>query len=71
MRLPPPVLRAVEHPTLVLVGELDPVFPPPKLHAGVQRHFTAAHVDVVAGAGHVLPAEATDAVVDAASSFLA
>jgi len=71
VRLPPPVLRAVEHPTLVLVGELDPVFPPPKLHAGVQRHFTAAHVDVVAGAGHVLPAEATDAVVDAASSFLA
>jgi pimeloyl-ACP methyl ester carboxylesterase len=69
--LPPPVLRAVEHPVLVMVGERDPVFPARSLTAASRKHLPGARVEVVPGAGHVLPIEAPSAVVAAAGSFLA
>jgi pimeloyl-ACP methyl ester carboxylesterase len=69
--LPPPVLRAVEHPVLVLVGELDPVFAARSLSSAARRYLPGVDVEVVPGSGHVLPAEARDAVVTAAMRFLA
>lgn len=68
--LPPPVLRAVAAPVLVLAGEQDPVFPAPILEAAASRHLPDVRVEVVPGAGHVLPFEAAGVVVRAAVSFL-
>jgi pimeloyl-ACP methyl ester carboxylesterase len=69
--LPPPVLRAVDHPVLVMVGERDPVFPARRLTAAARKHLPEVRVEVVPGAGHVLPIEAAGLVVSATTDFLA
>jgi pimeloyl-ACP methyl ester carboxylesterase len=69
--LPQPVLRAIEHPLLVLAGELDPVLPAAALRDAAHRVLPNAQIEVVPGAGHVLPIEAADFVVSAAAGFLA
>lgn len=64
-----PDLPAMDVPAIVVVGELDPVTPPPvarAMAAGLPR----AELRVVPGAGHLTPIEAPEAVAGAVRDLL-
>jgi pimeloyl-ACP methyl ester carboxylesterase len=68
--LPPDVLaRWRGHDVRVLVGEHDVFFPPDRL-AGPVRSLLGAQLEVVHGAGHLLPDQRPDAVLAALGGAL-
>ena len=62
--------RRLEMPTLYLMGNRDPLFDEPQLHA-LGEHGDCVTTEVIAGAGHFLPEEAPDAVRDRVLTHLA
>ncbi len=65
-----PVLAALDAPVALLCGEEDALCPP-AWHRRWQALARDATLDVLAGAGHMLPLEAPDALADAIATFLA
>ncbi|PWI41306.1 alpha/beta hydrolase [Streptomyces sp. ICBB 8177] len=57
--------RRIQVPVTVLAGEHDQVEPPHVLREQLLPHIPHARLDVVPGAGHLLPLEAPDAVAAA------
>lgn len=55
--------RRLEMPVLLATGELDPVVTPARLH-GLTTHAPNGRTTVVRGAGHFLPEEAPDRVLE-------
>lgn len=64
-----PLLPAIAAPTLVLVGDLDDETPP-AYSQYLADHIPHARLAIVPGAGHLLNAEAPDAVNTLISQFL-
>ncbi len=64
------LLPAIRCPTLVAVGSED-VWSPPDQHRAIAAAVPGAVLAVIAGAGHMLPAEAPDALNDAIAAWLA
>jgi len=64
------MLPAIACPTLSIVGELD-AWSPPAQHERIAALIPGAALTIVAGAGHMLPAEAPAAFNAALSDFLA
>jgi len=64
------LLPSIACPTLVMTGELDS-WAPPEQHHGIAAAVPAAHLVIVPGAGHMLPAEAPGAVNIAIADWLA
>jgi pimeloyl-ACP methyl ester carboxylesterase len=64
------LLPTIQCPTLVAVGEEDN-WSPPAQHQAIAAAIPGAQLVVVAGAGHMLPAEAPDALNDAIATWLA
>lgn len=62
-------LRDIAVPTLVIVGEEDPTFPPPIARA-IASGIPDAHLVVIPESGHVTPVEQPEAVTRAMRSFL-
>jgi pimeloyl-ACP methyl ester carboxylesterase len=58
----------LEPPTLLLVGADDPIIKP-ELVEGYERHARDMHAEFVPGAGHFLPEERPDVVLDRALKF--
>ena len=63
------VLETIACPVAVVVGEHDAVTPPAAAHA-MAAAAGGAEVHVIAGAGHLSPIEAPDAVTSALRGFL-
>lgn len=57
-------LGLLNAPTLLIAGELDPVIPLELLRAAVTPHLTRFQLEVIAGAGHLLPLEAAGHVAE-------
>ena len=51
-------LGVIDVPTLLIAGELDPVIPLELLRTELAPHLTRFRLEVIAGAGHLLPLEA-------------
>lgn len=69
----PPVealLSAIDCPVLVAVGSED-VWSPPEQHRAIARRIPGARLTIIAGAGHMLPAEVPDAFNQAIADWLA
>jgi pimeloyl-ACP methyl ester carboxylesterase len=64
-----PTLKTIRVPTLVAVGEDDTVSPPTMAEA-MARNIPGARLTVVPGAGHLLPLEAPDALIQMLNRFL-
>jgi pimeloyl-ACP methyl ester carboxylesterase len=64
-----PRLAAIACPTIVLVGDRDPMGTAPS--EALRRAIPGAALEVVSGKGHWLPTEAPDAVANAVSSVIA
>lgn len=64
------LLPGVAVPALVLVGSEDR-WSPPEQHRRIAEAVPGARLRVVEGAGHMLPAEAPDAFVEAVAAWLA
>jgi pimeloyl-ACP methyl ester carboxylesterase len=63
--LPRRLLRELSHtPVDVIVGEGDAFLPVTRLRRAVHRRLPSARAVVVAGAGHMLPHERPDALLD-------
>ena len=62
-------LRDIAVPTLVIVGEEDPTFPPP-VARGIASGIPGARLIVIPGSGHVSYAEQPEAVTHAMRAFL-
>lgn len=63
------LLPAIQCPALIAVGSED-VWSPPAQHAAIAKAITAAELHVIAGAGHMLPAEAPHALNHALLTWL-
>lgn len=63
------LLPSLAVPTLVVVGEQDAITGPPLAQAMVSQ-IPKARLEVVAGAGHMTPLEASDRVSDAIGQFM-
>ncbi|MES1972105.1 MAG: alpha/beta hydrolase [Pseudomonadota bacterium] len=63
------LLPAIRCPTLVAVGSEDG-WSPPAQHAAIAAAIPGAHLTIVEGAGHMLPAEAPDALNEAIAAWL-
>ncbi|HEY2703263.1 MAG TPA: alpha/beta hydrolase [Candidatus Dormibacteraeota bacterium] len=66
---PAPAPPPLPHPTEVLWGEADPLFPPDWAE-GLDRTLGAHRLRVLPGVGHFIPLEAPGALVDAVRSLL-
>jgi len=64
------VLASIECPTLVMVGSEDE-WSPPAQHRDIAAAIPGAELKVIAGSGHMLPAEAPEAFIDAVRHWLA
>ena len=64
------LLAQIKCPTLVMTGELD-TWSPPAQHAAIAAAIPNSTLVIVAGAGHMLPLEAPDAVNSAIAAWLA
>ena len=64
------LLPTIRCPTLVMVGTED-AWSPPAQHEQIAAAIPGAGLRVIPGAGHMLPAEAPDAVNDAIADWLA
>ena len=62
--------RRLEVPTLYLMGDGDPLFDEPQLHA-LRNHGDDVRAELIAGAGHFLPEESPEAVRDRVLAHLA
>jgi pimeloyl-ACP methyl ester carboxylesterase len=65
-----PLLATLDRPTLVCTGELDG-WAPPAQHAAIAAVLPRATLQVVKGAGHMLPTEAPDAMNAVIADWLA
>lgn len=63
-------LRQIACPVLVATGSED-CWSPPGQHAGIAAAIPGARLEIVPGAGHMLPAEAPDALNRAIADWLA
>lgn len=63
------LLQTISCPTLVAVGAHD-AWSPPEQHAGIAAAIPDAELIVIEGAGHMLPAEAPDALNAAIADWL-
>jgi pimeloyl-ACP methyl ester carboxylesterase len=63
------VLDTITCPALVMTGELD-AWSPPAQHAAIAARIADSTLEIVAGAGHMLPLEAPDAVNQAIAAWL-
>jgi pimeloyl-ACP methyl ester carboxylesterase len=63
------VLDTIACPTLVITGELD-AWSPPTQHEAIAARIADSTLEIVAGAGHMLPLEAPDAVNEAIAAWL-
>jgi pimeloyl-ACP methyl ester carboxylesterase len=63
------LLSAITCPALVMTGELD-TWAPPAQHADIAARLPNSHLVVVPGAGHMIQAEAPEAVNDAITRWL-
>ncbi|HEV7467705.1 MAG TPA: alpha/beta hydrolase [Candidatus Dormibacteraeota bacterium] len=66
---PAPAPPPLPHPTEVLWGERDPLFPPDWAE-GLERTLADHRLRVLPGVGHFIPFEAPDALVQAVRSLL-
>ena len=57
-------LGMINVPTLLIAGELDPVISLELLQTAVAPHLTQFRLEVIAGAGHLLPLEAAGRVAE-------
>ena len=57
-------LGMIDAPTLLIAGELDPVIPLELLREKIAPHLTQFRLEVIAGAGHLLPLEAAGRVAE-------
>lgn len=64
------LLKTIACPTLVAVGDED-IWSPPAQHRAIAEAIPEARLTVVAGAGHMLPAEAPDDLNAAIADWLA
>ncbi|MGC1268959.1 MAG: alpha/beta hydrolase, partial [Croceibacterium sp.] len=64
------LLEQIACPALVMTGELD-AWAPPAQHAAIADRIANSELVIVPGAGHMLPAEAPDAVNAAIARWLA
>jgi pimeloyl-ACP methyl ester carboxylesterase len=64
------LLDTIACPTLVMTGELD-AWSPPAQHVDIASRIADSTLEIVAGAGHMLPLEAPDAVNEAIAAWLA
>lgn len=64
------LLPAIDCPVLVAVGGED-VWSPPEQHRAIARRIPGARLTIIAGAGHMLPAEAPDELNGAIADWLA
>lgn len=64
-----PVLPTIRAPTLVIVGQMDPVTPPDASKA-IAAGIPGARYEVVQGAAHLAPMERADAVSDLMLRFV-
>jgi pimeloyl-ACP methyl ester carboxylesterase len=63
------LLPRIACPTLVMTGELD-AWSPPEQHAEIAAQIPDSSLEIVAGAGHMLPLEAPDQVNQAIAAWL-
>ena len=63
------LLARIGCPTLVMTGELDS-WSPPAQHEAMAARIADSALEIVAGAGHMLPLEAPDAVNQAIAAWL-
>jgi pimeloyl-ACP methyl ester carboxylesterase len=63
------VLDSVTCPTLVITGELD-VWSPPAQHEAIAARLADSTLEIVAGAGHMLPLEAPGELNEAIARWL-
>lgn len=63
------LLSNIACPTLVAVGE-DDEWSPPEQHRSIAARIPGAHLKIIAKAGHMLPAEAPDALNEAIADWL-
>jgi pimeloyl-ACP methyl ester carboxylesterase len=63
------LLAQVACPTLVITGEFD-AWSPPAQHAAIAGRITDSTLEIVAGAGHMLPLEAPETVNHAIAAWL-
>jgi pimeloyl-ACP methyl ester carboxylesterase len=64
------VLDTIKCPTLVITGELD-AWSPPAQHEAIASRIADSTLEIVAGAGHMLPLEAPATVNEAIARWLA
>ena len=57
-------LDVIDAPTLLIAGKLDPVIPLELLRKEITPHLTQFRLEVIAGAGHLLPLEAAGHVAE-------
>lgn len=63
------LLPNIACPTLVAVGDADE-WSPPEQHRAIAARIPGAHLKIIAGACHMLPAEAPDALNEAIADWL-
>ena len=63
------LLPNIACPTLVAVGDADE-WSPPEQHRSIAARIPGAHLKIIAKAGHMLPAEAPDALNEAIAGWL-
>ena len=63
------LLPHISCPTLIAVGE-DDEWSPPDQHRAIAARIPDAHLKIIAKAGHMLPAEAPDALNEALADWL-
>lgn len=63
--LPREVLGRVDTPCVIRSGSDDAFLPPQRLAAGIADRLPRAQLEIVAGAGHLLPYESADEVLNA------
>lgn len=62
-------LGLIHVPALLIAGQLDPVISLELLHGEIAPHLTEFGVEVIAGAGHLLPLEAAGRVAELIAEF--
>ena len=63
------LLAQIRCPTLVITGELD-AWSPPEQHAAIAARIADSSLEIVPGAGHMLPLEAPETVNQAIAAWL-
>ncbi len=63
-------LETIDVPTLLIAGELDPVIPLELMRTEIIPHLTRFQLEIIAGAGHLLPLEAAGRVAELIAAHL-